>query len=448
MARCSLQDIFARYFDSFAAQRKLHPRESRAAWCIRHCFTPECGSHRLSCPAGCFEQLQLHACRHRSCPRCAARPRQLWLQAQLQRLLPCPHFHVVFTLPHELLALWCFNRASLAAVMLACVRDVLLQLMADPKRCGVRPGLLMALHTWGRNLSLHPHVHCVASAGGITPEGTWKSTSSAFLLPLAPLQHLWRGKLLARLKALLVAQRLSLPPELDLAHWLHCIGTLYRAHWNVQIQPPYGHARGLLLYLARYLKGGPVPADRVLRLDQRECVRMPYTDHRDSRPKTLCLSVHDFIERVLWHAAPARQHLLRYAGLYASAHAAQHRAAREQIIAAESYPHTSAPASAATSAAAATASVAAPNTITPSSEPPRCPQCNATLLLHRLPGRMHSPSAISLLACDFPSTAVHLGPTERSNGQLAGGHGRAPPPPGIVASARPRPPVSCRSTKR
>ena len=325
--RCSLQDIFDAHFDSYAQQHTLHPRESRAAWCIRYCGTATIGSHTLACPEGHFEQVQYHACRHRSCPRCAGRPRQLWLDSQLARLLPCPHFHVVFTLPHVLLPLWSFNRAAMATLLFDCVRDSLLDLMADPKRLGVRPGLLMALHTWGRNLSQHPHIHCLLSAGGIDPLGQWKAGSSTFLLPLKPLQILFRGKLLARLKALLLAQQLHLPPAQGLPHWLSTIGQLYLKHWNIEIQAPYDHARGVALYLARYVKGGPVPKDRMLSLDSKGLVRMGYTDHRDGRAKTLCLHAHEFIARVLWHAPPKGLHTVRYGGLYSCAVPAQYLAA-------------------------------------------------------------------------------------------------------------------------
>ena len=328
--RCSLQDIFDAHFDSYAQQHTLHPRESRAAWCIRYCGTATIGSHTLACPEGHFEQVQHHACRHRSCPRCAGRPRQLWLDSQLARLLPCPHFHVVFTLPHVLLPLWSFNRAAMATLLFDCVRDSLLDLMADPKRLGVRPALLMALHTWGRNLSQHPHIHCLLSAGGIDPLGQWKAGSSTFLLPLKPLQILFRGKLLARLLASLFAQHLRLPPRQGLAHWSACIRQLYVQHWNIEIQPPYEHARGVALYLAAYVKGGPVPRDRPLSIDSNGLVRMPYTDHRDGRTKTLCLSAHAFIARILWHAPPKGLHTVRYGGLYSSAQPAQHhRAVRE-----------------------------------------------------------------------------------------------------------------------
>ena len=325
--RCSMQEIFDAHFDSYAQQHSLHPRESRAAWCIRHCGTGAFGSQTLACPEGHFETVQHHACRHRSCPRCSGKPRQLWIDTQLQRLLPCPHFHAVFTLPHVLLPLWSFNRATMASLLFDCVRDSLLELMADPKRLGVRPGLLMALHTWGRNLSQHPHVHCLVSAGGIDQNGQWKPGCAGFLLPLKPLQMLFRGKFLARLKALLAAQRLHLPPAQGLPHWLSTIRQLYLAHWNIELQAPYEHARGVALYLARYVRGGPVPKDRMLSLDSKGLVRMGYTDHRDGKAKTLCLHAHEFIARVLWHAPPKGLHTVRYGGLYSCAAPAQYLAA-------------------------------------------------------------------------------------------------------------------------
>ena len=369
--RSSMQDIFNAHFDSYAQQHTLHSRESRAAWCIRNCGTPAMGSHTLACPEGHFEQVQHPPCRHRSCPRCARRPRQLWIDSQLARLLPCPHFHVVFTLPHVLLPLWSFNRAAMASLLFDCVRDSLLELMADPNRLGVRPGLLMALHTWGRNLSQHPHVHCLLSAGGIDIQGHWKAGSTSFLLPLKPLQTLFRGKLLARLKTQLSAQQLCLPPRQALPHWLACIRQLYLQHWNIEIQPPYDHARGVALYLARYVKGGPVPSDRPLSIDSHGLVRMPYTDHRDGRTKTLCLPVHEFIARVLWHAPPKGLHTVRYGGLYSCAASAQYRAAHDALQSDSSRASSAAPPS------------------QPPPLPPTCPTCHRPLLTRFAHPRAH-----------------------------------------------------------
>ncbi|HET9646116.1 MAG TPA: transposase [Burkholderiaceae bacterium] len=414
--RCSLQQIFQQHFGSYAQQHALCVRERTAARCIAECFTAARGAHTLECPAGHVAQVQFHACRHRSCPRCAERPRQLWLQAQLERLLPCPHFHVVATLPHVLLPLWAFNRAALGALLLGCVRDTLLELMAAPRLAGVRPGLLMALHTWGRNLSFHPHVHCLLSAGGVTPDGAWQHTRAGFLLPLRLLQHLLRGKLLGRLKALLQQQRLVLPPEQPLAHWLACLRTLYRAHWNIEVQAPYGHARGVAVYLARYVKGGPLPADRPLSIDSHHLVRVPYFDHRDHQPKTLCLRVHEFIARLLWHAPPARQHTVRYAGLYASAHREQHLLARTAL---------GATAAATAQHEASTSALAVPS----------CPRCGSPLSRRFSARPPHFSGAFTLPPSPTHATTEHLGPTGRSNGQPTAKAPRPQPPPYHLAAA-------------
>lgn len=170
-ARRSMQEIFLEHLPELEGQRALHPRERRAAQCISECYTAAIGSHVLRCPEGHYERLQYHACRHRSCPRCAEPARSRWIDAQMQRLLPCAHFHVIFTLPHELLPLWEFNRRVLTAEFFDCVRETLQQLMADERRLGASPGLMMSLHTWGRTLSHHPHMHCLLTAGGLDAQG-------------------------------------------------------------------------------------------------------------------------------------------------------------------------------------------------------------------------------------------------------------------------------------
>lgn len=328
--RVSEQALFQQFFAKYAASRTLHPRELRAATCIRDCGTRAMGAHVLSCPTGHLEQLQFHACRHRSCPRCAHASRSSWIDAQLQRLLPCSHFHVIFTLPHELLPLWAFNRQRLAPLLMRCVRESLLALLASPRFLGVIPGLIMSLHTWGRTLSHHPHVHCLLSAGGITAEGTWKSCREGWLLPVQPLQRLFRGKLLAALWHG-VQHGWVLPTESpSCSHWQSVIRRLHRKHWNIEIRPPYAHGRGVVLYLARYAKGGPLPPHRILDLHG-NTLHMPYLDHRDHTSKTLTLSTDEFISRVLWHAPPRGLHTTRHAGLYSSALRLQHHGAQLQL---------------------------------------------------------------------------------------------------------------------
>lgn len=316
--QCSLQTIFDRHFASYAQGRSLHPREARAAWNIQHCHRAEMGSHVMACPSGHYSTLQTHACRHRSCTRCAAQARQQWLSAQLPRLLPCPHFHVIFTVPHELNALWAYNRAWFNRLLFDCARESLLALCADPRHLGAMPGVLMALHTWGRTLSVHPHVHALVTAGGLDAHQQWRACRRAFLVPVKVLQSLFRGKLLSQLQHALASQRLQLPPAQEVTHWPAVLRAQWRRHWNVQLCEPYAHGRGVALYLARYIKGGPLGAQHSLDLSG-STVRMPYVDHRDGQRKTLALPAREFIRRVLWHAPPRGQHTTRQAGLYATA---------------------------------------------------------------------------------------------------------------------------------
>lgn len=362
-----LQEVFSRHFENYARGRSLHPRESRAAQCILKCYTAEAGSHIDVCPNGHYAQQTFHACRHRSCPRCSERPRQQWLSAELQRLLPCEHFHVIFTLPHELLELWEFNRTMLTQVLFDCVRECLLQMLADPRHLGAKPGLLMALHTWGRSLSHHPHVHALVSAGGLDATGRWQRTRTDFLLPLKPLRKLFAGKVLGKLRDLLDQHHLALPPRQPRPHWLALIAKLYRQHWNVQINPPYEHGRGVAQYLARYAKGGPLPRSRQLYCDD-SSVGFEYHDHRDGARKTLRLQAPEFISRVLWHAPPKGCHSVRHAGLYASANKWQHSRARVAL--------------------ACTPSASTPQPtleVSHATLPDKCPKCDCTLLRTYLP---------------------------------------------------------------
>jgi Putative transposase/Transposase zinc-binding domain len=411
--RCSMQDIFAWRFDAFAQRRSLHPRESRAAQCIRHCYTQALGSHTLRCPEGHFSAEQLHACGHRSCPLCSTRKRAAWIDVQLQRLLPCPHFHVVFTLPHELLPLWEFNRERLTQLFFDSVRSCTLQLMADPRHLGAMPGLLMSLHTWGRNLSHHPHIHALISAGGLTPDLRWRSTRQGYLLPLKPLQRLFSGKLLAGLSESLSRDQLHLPQRLPRSHWCALLRALYRKHWNIQINPAYDSARSVTLYLARYVSGGPLPKKRPLFLNH-DTVSFDYTDHRSGASKRMHLHVNEFIARVLWHAPPKGVHTVRHAGLYATAAVSHHRQAC--IALSQAAPPTQ------------QAVPIAPAPIIHEHPPPRCPSCAALLqrsfTAPRRTGERVQNEKPLFLSTRPDSTTAAPGPTPRSTGPPIAGRSR------------------------
>ena len=311
----SLQGIFASCFTHYAEGRRLSLRAHKAAQAIINCRTSELGGHVQRCPDGHVTRVQYNSCRHRSCPRCAALPKARWCEAQQARLLACDHFHVVFTLPHELLELWLLNRSWFIDALFQSCRDTLMTLQKDTRYLGAEPGIVMSLHSWGRTLSLHPHIHCLVTGGGLTPASHWKAVRGGYLLPVRVVKALYKGKLLARLWAALQSDVLRLPKGgsyMQVARLLKAVG---RKAWNVRLQERYAHGRGVMRYLARYVKGGPIRDRRVLTADARSvCFR--YTDHRDGRSKTLRLATEHFITRVLWHVPEPGQHTIRHYGLY------------------------------------------------------------------------------------------------------------------------------------
>jgi len=325
----TLQRIIREGFPDYARRRRLPLHVHQAARAIAQCRTAAMGGHIERCPEGHTQRVHYNSCRHRACPRCGRQRLDAWLADRTAELLPCDHFHVIFTVPHELEPLWHANRPQLATLLFGAVRDTLLELLGDPKYLEARPGIVATLHTWGRTLSFHPHVHCLVTGGGLAASG-WRAVRGGYLLPVRVVRALFRGKLLAALRQGLERGRLALPSDLSPIRAANLLRRLGQRPWNVRIQERYAHGRGVLHYLGRYLRGGPL-ANGQLRPAPPGHVAFAYTDHRDGRRKTLTLPRPHFLQRLTWHVPEPRQHGVRYWGLYARGQAAAREAARAAL---------------------------------------------------------------------------------------------------------------------
>jgi hypothetical protein len=317
---CTLRGIFQEHFEAYAKRRGLPLYVHRAAYWISRCRTAALGGHVRRCPAGHVERAFYNSCHQRGCPQCQAMATEQWLSRQRARLLACAHHHLIFTIPHELNALWRWNRAAMAKLLFDAVRAVLFELLGDPRYLGAKPAFVSALHTWGRSLSLHPHVHVLAADGGLDDSGTWVKPRRSHFLPARVLMLLFRGKLLAALREGIERSRLRLPPDLSRERCLTMFNRLGRKKWNVHIRARYAHGEGVAAYLARYLKGGALKNTQIVAADaSKVCFR--YTPHRDeddngTEPVLMALSPQAFLERYLTHIAPPRLQSVRGYGLY------------------------------------------------------------------------------------------------------------------------------------
>ena len=270
-----------------------------------------------------------HSCRHRSCSVCSGRSRHHWIEQQQQRLLDCAHFHCVFSLPSEYHVLWQYNQRWFVSTFFEVVRSTLMDLMGDESKHGVKPGVLMAMHTWARQLTLHPHIHCVVTGGGVDVSGQWKPTGE-YLLAAGQVRTLFRGRFQAMIKAALDSEELVLPPDQTSQEFQTLYKKAYTKRWCVRIEPQYAHGRGVLKYLSRYLRGGPIHASQIVRCDTDQ-IGFRYKDHRRKRTRLLSVKPEEFMRRLLLHVPEPGQHMVRHYGLYAGAARNSRNACRDQF---------------------------------------------------------------------------------------------------------------------
>jgi len=317
---CTLRGIFQEHFEAYAERHRLPAYVHRAAYWIARCRTAQLGGHLRRCPEGHTERAFYNSCHQRVCPQCQGLATERWLERQRARLLDCAHHHLIFTIPHEFNALWCWNRAPMAKLLFGAVRETLMELLGDPRYLGATPAFLAALHTWGRSLSLHPHLHVLAADGGLSAEGAWVKPRRSHFLPARVLMLLFRGKFLAALRGSIERRTLRLPPDLSRERCALLLNRLGRKKWNVRIQARYAHGQGVAAYLARYLKGGPLKNTQLLPAAS-HCVRFRYRPHRDEdagpgESVVLDLTPEAFLARYLMHLPQPGSQTVRGYGLY------------------------------------------------------------------------------------------------------------------------------------
>ena len=328
----SNQTIFQNIYRAYLLElgkNKLSIDQRKAIYAITACRSGELGTSYYQCLEGHALHEQHHSCRHRSCYVCSRGSQHDWVEAQKRRLLNCPHFHLVFTLPSEYRVLWQYNTAWFARTLFACVQETVMTLMQDERHHGLTPGLLATLHTWGRQLNLHPHIHCLVTAGGVDRHGQWHPTGD-YLLPVQALKILYRGKLQARIKEAFEADDIRLPPDMDAVAFMQHFKQAYAKAWSVRVEEQYRHGKGVVLYLSRYMKGGPLHPRQITHCNA-QSIGFNYKDHRDGRRKVLTLSPMAFLKRLLCHVPPKGIHTVRHYGLYAAASRSKRNASREQM---------------------------------------------------------------------------------------------------------------------
>jgi hypothetical protein len=314
----TVQSIFQDHFDAWLKDHPQPLHKIKAARAIMQCRTEALGGHIQRCPHGCVEKVWYNSCKHPSCPKCSALASERWLEKVKAKLLACDHYHAIFTLPHQLNDLWWRNNRLMADLLFRTAIDTLKELLGDEKYLGALPGMIACLHTWGRNLSRHPHLHVLITGGGWTGK-LWKEIANGHLLPFKVVRKLFAGKYIAALRKAQRQGKLQPPPDLTARKFQTLLNKLgAKVKWNVRICERYAHGEGVVTYLADYMRGGPVNNGQIEKNPENteKEINLSYTDHRDHERKKLALTPQHFIQRLLWHIPEPRQQRARYYGLY------------------------------------------------------------------------------------------------------------------------------------
>jgi len=333
-------DIFRAHFDEIPAER-LSCVQRKLISDMHSCRTAAMGGHLYSCTECDFEQPQYNSCQNRSCPNCQALKQAKWIAEREERLLPVGHHHVVFTLPSELRTLVLYNQRKLYKLLFNSVSKTLSILAKDI--FGAQLAVTAVLHTWTRQLSFHPHVHCIVSGGAFRFQtrdqiSEWIDLTK-YLLPVARMKALFRAQFLAGLHKLQDDNQIRLPEKEkgneNKSDWWQLIHSL-PDEWVVHIEAPLGISSHILSYLGRYTHQIAISNKRLINV----------TDNKVTfhvREGEICtLNVTEFIRRFLLHVLPHGFRKIRHYGLYAPSNVkGRLEQAREILIAQATQEHDS-----------------------------------------------------------------------------------------------------------
>jgi len=298
----SLAEVLRRHWPEYERQfgAQLLPSHRRAVQAILTCRTRALGGEIYRCDACCTDHFVYHSCNHRACPQCGHADATEWIARQKLKLLPVPYYLITFTVPEGLRA-WLRSHQKLGYALLLKESAGALQDVAQrDKHLGAQLGMLSVLHTWGRQLQFHPHVHCVVPAGGLRKDRLrWcRPKSPDFFLPQMVLRDRFRN----RLKAAVQGQ----PDSAQIP------AGIWQQKWVVDVQAA-GSGEAALKYLSAYVYRTALGSQRILK-DEKGQVTFKYKDSEDQHWHTLSLAAREFIRRFLQHVLPKGFQRVRYYG--------------------------------------------------------------------------------------------------------------------------------------
>ena len=337
--KVEVADILRRYGAAYRDEHEtsLSLAQRRVMRAITACRTAALGGHVEACDSCEHQRIAYNSCRNRHCPKCQSLARAQWIEQRQEELLDTQYFHVVFTLPEEVAAIAYQNKAVVYNLLFAATAETLRTIAADPKHLGAEIGFFAVLHTWGQNLTHHPHLHCVVPGGGLSADGhRWIACRPGFFLPVRVLSRFFRRRFLELLGQAFDGGELEFFGALQNLRerntFQRHLDPLRDKEWVVYAKAPFAGPQQVLDYVGRYTHRVAISNNRLLDIEDGK-VAFRWKDYRDdSAQKIMTLEAHEFIRRFLLHVLPQGLQRIRYYGLMGNRHREEKLAKCRQLL--------------------------------------------------------------------------------------------------------------------
>jgi hypothetical protein len=308
-SKFELADAVSFFATGLLTNVKLTPLQLKVLEKIASCRTALLGGHEEVCSNCGTVRYSYNSCGDRHCPKCQAAKQAFWIEDLAHRTLPVKHYHLVFTVPHHLNAVCLHNQRMYYNLLFSSAWNTLRTF--GYTRYGVESGTVAVLHTWGQNLSLHPHLHCIVPAAGYTLDDKWKTIGHPgnYLYPVRQLSESFKNRFLDSLKRVLRKQN-------ELLLFNDKIQQAYKTKWVVNCEPSLAGAEHVIKYLGQYTHRVAITNQRILNIADGK-VTFTVKDYRDRAiKKPVTLEGVEFLRRFTLHILPTRFVKIRYYGVY------------------------------------------------------------------------------------------------------------------------------------
>lgn len=304
-----LADVIRRFGKQLMEQENLSPQQTKALFNIVQCRTASLGWYEEVCNCCGQVRYSYNSCGDRHCPKCQSTKQALWVEQLIRTTLPVKHYHIIFTVPHCLNKLCLWDNNMFYKLLFRAVWSTLRSF--GYTHYGVESGAVAILHTWGQNLWLHPHVHCLVPAVGYSLDGRWKhiGKTGMFLYPVHQLSDNFRGKFLDSLKRKL--KKVNMLDTFD-----KYIQQAYHKSWVVFSQASMAGPNHVIQYLGQYTHRVAITNHRIVKITKTHVTFITKDYREKAMPKPVTLEGIEFLRRFCLHVLPKRFVKVRRFGIY------------------------------------------------------------------------------------------------------------------------------------